>query len=254
VRRRLGRTASEDAALPPFFIVSADLHPCPYLPGQTACTPLRWPRTELEPSDFDRLLEEGDRRAGPVVYRTECPSCTACEPLRVPVSRFVPTKSQRRALRRNEDLRVVTRAPFTSDERLHLYNRHREERGLSHGEGPISASEYHLQYVESCVETREIAYYAGDRLIAVSILDVGERSASSVYHYFDPDEGKRSLGVFSVLKEISLCAEWGVDWYYLGLWVEQCSSLAYKSGYYPHQRRRGGAWHEYDADSAPSST
>jgi arginine-tRNA-protein transferase len=202
----------------------------------------------LTGEDFDVLLSEGDRRAGPVLYRTECPSCTACEALRIPVERLVLTKSQRRVFRLNErDIRIEVGDPISSPERVTLYNRHRDERGLARSEGPINAAEYHLQYVESCVETREVRYLLDDQLIAVSILDIGERSASSVYHYFDPSFGRRSLGVYSVLKEVELCRSWGMDWYYLGLWVGECASLAYKSIYHPHQRRRDGVWREYSS-------
>ena len=230
----------------PFFIVSADQHPCPYIEGQTACMPLRWPRVRLDGNDFDALLAEGDRRAGPVLYRTQCPSCSACEPLRIPVDRFTPTKSQRRVWKQNErDVQVEIGAPIASPDRVVLYNRHRDERGLARSETPINAAEYHLQYVESCVETREIRYLLDGQLVAVSILDVGEHSASSVYHYFDPSFSRRSLGVYSVMKEIELCRSWNMDWYYLGLWVGECTSLAYKSGYFPHQRRRDRVWREY---------
>jgi arginine-tRNA-protein transferase len=232
----------------PFFVVSADEHPCPYLEGQTACMPLRWPRVRLSGEDFDTLLSEGDRRAGPVLYRTQCPNCAACEALRIPVARFEPTKSHRRVWKLNErDVRVEVGPPLSSPERVALYNRHRDERGLARSEAPISVAEYHLQYVESCVETREIRYVLDGQLVAVSILDVGIRSASSVYHYFDPAFSRRSLGVYSVLKEMELCRSWNMDWYYLGLWVGECASLAYKSGYFPHQRLRGGVWREYAA-------
>jgi arginyl-tRNA--protein-N-Asp/Glu arginylyltransferase len=239
---------------PPFFIVSAEPHDCPYLPEQTACTPLRWPRAPLTPDNFDQLLSEGDRRAGPVLYRTQCPTCTACEALRIPVHRLIPSRSQRRVVKLNErDVCIDVGPPVATQERVDMYNRHRDERGLARSDNPINLAEYHLQYVESCVDTQEVAYSVGGRLVAVSILDVGAKAASSVYHYFDPAESRRSLGVYSVIKEVELCADWGLDWYYLGLWVERCASLAYKSVYHPHQRRRAGQWREYDASGAETA-
>ena len=234
-----------------FVVVSAEPYDCPYLPGQVACTPLRLPLGPLPGAAFDHLLAQGDRRAGPTLYRTQCASCTACEPLRVPTRGLAPSRSQRRVLRLNDaDVRVEVGAPQPTPERVALYNRHRSERGLARGEEPISVEEYRMHYVVSCVDTREIAYFVGSRLVAVSLLDVGQTSASSVYHYFDPDEGRRSLGVYSVLKEIALCAEWGLEWYYLGLWVEGCGSLRYKSSYYPHQRLRDGVWQDHAGPAA----
>jgi arginyl-tRNA--protein-N-Asp/Glu arginylyltransferase len=44
----------------------------------------------------------------------------------------------------------------------------------------------------------------------------------------------------------------GLEWYYLGFYVRDCSHLAYKAGYLPHERRIGGVWVPSDTDgSAP---
>ena len=61
---------------------------CPYLEGEISRTPLRWQVTPPSLEDFDVSLSEGDRRVGRMLYRTDCPSCNACEPIRVPVHLF----------------------------------------------------------------------------------------------------------------------------------------------------------------------
>lgn len=229
-----------------FIVVSNELHACPYLPGRVACTPLRFSTARLRHEEFDRLLAEGDRRAGPLLYRTECPECTACEALRVPVKRFAPTKSQRKVCKRNDgDVRVEVGPALADARRVEIYNRHRNERGLARADD-IDEETYRQHYVESCTDTREVRYFVGDKLIALSILDFGRTSVSSVYHCFDPDESWRSMGVYSVLKEVALCAEAGFDWYYLGLWVGDCANLSYKAQYYPHERLQGGVWKSYE--------
>lgn len=226
------------------MIVGEQPQPCPYLPQETARLPLRYPLSRITREAFDRLLDQGDRRSGPVLYRPTCPSCTACQAIRIPIARFVPTRSQRDALRKNRDLQVHLAPPEVTPRHLELYNRHKHERGLARDEGTSDAETYRLNLVESCVDTVEVRYELDGLLIAVSILDLGRRSASSVYHYFDPDHGRRSLGVFSVLKELELCAGLGMEWYYLGLWVEGCKALSYKASYLPHQRRIAGVWQE----------
>ena len=228
-----------------FRVVWDQMEACPYLPGQVARLPLRMPSRPLTPDELDTRLELGERRSGRMVYRTQCPSCSACEPLRVSVPRFTPTPSQRRTWRRNtESVRIEVGTPDLSEERLALYNRHKQERGLARSDEPLGPIGYRAWLVDSCVDSRELRYYVGDKLVGVSILDVGRTSASSVYHYFDPDEGRRSLGVYSVLREIAWCAEAGIDWYYLGLYVRDCTHLAYKASYNPHQRRIAGVWTE----------
>ena len=231
-----------------FRVVWDQLEACPYLPDQQARMPLRMPIAPMSPEDVDRRLALGERRTGRFVYRTQCPACKACEPLRVPVARFAPTASQRRALRRNADeVRMEVGPPAFSAERLLLYNRHKSERGLSRGDEPLGEASYRGWLVSTCVDTQEIRYLVGERLIGVSILDIGRTSASSVYHYFDPDASRRSLGVYSVLAEIAWCAARGLEWYYLGLYVRDCSHLAYKASYWPNQRRVAGRWREFSA-------
>lgn len=232
---------------PRFLVVHDEPHECPYLPGRVAVTPLRLATAPIPRATFDRLLADGERRAGPLLYRPQCPECSACEALRIPVRAYVPTKSQRKLLKRNADLRVEVGPAVATERRVELYNRHRNERGLARDED-ISLAGYRQHYVDSCADTREVRYWAGSKLVAVSVLDFGEDSCSSVYHYFDPDEGWRSLGVFSVVHEIALCAELGLEWYYLGLWVGDCASLAYKARYFPHERRSGGVWKAYTRD------
>jgi arginine-tRNA-protein transferase len=229
-----------------FFVVHDGQEPCPYLEGQTARMPLRVPYGGLiTPVLFDQMLEQGDRRSGPFYYRTQCPRCAACEPLRVRVARFQPSKSQRKVWRRNEgQVEVVVTEPTFSERHLEIYNRHKLERGLSRSGEEIDEQGYRMHLLESSVDSREVQYRVGGKLIAVSILDFGQTSCSSVYHCFDPDESDRSLGVYSVLKEIAYCAQQGVEWYYLGLYVAECKALRYKATYYPHQRKTGGVWKE----------
>ncbi len=216
---------------------------CPYLPGQTARMPLRAPPRRLTPEEVDEQLAAGDRRAGRLLYKPACPRCTACEPLRVPVAGFVPSKSQRRVWARNVDeITVSVVPPVIDDVRLGLFNRHNLERGLSRSGERMTATAYEQWFIDSICETVEVDYLDGPRLVAVSILDLGRTSASAVYHYFDPDASRRSLGVFSALSEMAWLRQQGKRWYYFGLYVPACPRLAYKAEYCPHERLVDGAW------------
>lgn len=231
-----------------FAVVHDETEPCPYLPDRVARMPLRLPLERVSPDVFDALLERGDRRFGPLFYRTLCPECVACEPIRVSVDRFRPSKTQRRVWRRNVgDVAVEVGEPRVTPRHLELFDRHRRERGLERSQEPTTEASYRFHLVDTCVDSREVRYLMNGRLIAVSILDVGRSGASSVYHYFDPDHASRALGVYSVLWEIAWCAARDLRWYYLGLYVADCGSLAYKARYRPHQRRIAGVW----SDSVP---
>ncbi len=228
-----------------FRVVWNEPEPCPYRQGQVARLPLRVPDRRLTGADLDRQLAEGDRRSGRLLYVPTCDACSACEPLRVDVQRFAPSRTQRRVWTRNHGALNVTAGPPVVDEaHMRLFNRHKLERGLSRSGEELTAAAYTQWLVDSCCRTVEVAYRDGERLIAVSVLDLGERDASSVYHYFDPDEERRSLGVFSALFEMAWLREQGFRWYYLGLYVSDCASLAYKANYNPHQRLVAGTWAE----------
>jgi arginine-tRNA-protein transferase len=224
--------------------------PCPYLEGQVAHLPLRLPEGPRIPSEvFDQMLEEGDRRTGPFFYRTACRTCSACEPIRIPVARFEPTKSQRRVRRKAEgQVEARLARPTFSERHLEIYNRHKRERGLSRSGEDIDRNAYRLHLLESPLDTREIRYLVGGQLVAFSILDFGATTCSSVYHCFDPDFSHLSLGVYSVLEEIAYCASRSIEWYYLGLYVADCKALRYKASYFPHQRKVNGVWIESIGD------
>ncbi len=234
-----------------FRVIWDQLDACAYREGFRARLPLRMPLRPIPPKSFDLLLQEGDRRSGRMLYRTECPECSACEPLRVPTDRFEPTRNQRRVARQNLDLEVAVGAPVCDAERLNLFNRHRMERGLARQERELPPEHYRAWLVDTCVPSVEVDYRLDGELIAVSVLDVGSASVSAVYHYFNPDHARRSLGVYSVLWELEWARLNAKPWYYLGFYVADCTKLRYKAGYYPHQRRVSGLWWEQAGIDAP---
>ncbi len=223
--------------------VDATPHDCPYLDGRTAVLPLRWYPQDIGAEAFDALLARADRRIGRHMYHPACPDCDECKGIRVPVADFQPSKSQRRVWRKNQDLKVTVGPPRVDPVRLDLFNRHKLERGLATRR--TSAREYAGWLVHSCVRTVETCYWLGEALVAVGIVDLGRRAASSVYFYFDPDRSDRSLGVFSVMAELHWARRLGLSWYYLGLYVEGCAHLNYKARYFPHERLDGGCWRRF---------
>ena len=98
---------------PQEIVVFDTPHPCSYLPGRTARLPYRHPVEKLTPDQFDERLAEGDRRRGVFLYRTQCPQCHACQPIRLDVESFRPDATQRRMQRRGDALLTVC-----DDERL----------------------------------------------------------------------------------------------------------------------------------------
>jgi len=227
------------------LLIDQTPHACPYIEGQTAVLPTRWYADDISGPAFDVLLSESDRRVGRTLYRPTCPDCSACEAIRLPIRGLRLSRSQLRCWKRNSDLRVTVGRPIVDDARLDLFNRHKLERGLS--KESTSASHYANWLAVSCVETVETRYWLDDELIAVGILDVGSKSASSVYFYFDPDHAKRGLGTYSVLADCAWLRDKGLEYYYLGLYVGECSHMSYKARFLPHERRVKGRWVQFAA-------
>jgi arginine-tRNA-protein transferase len=240
---RLIRSHPPLAGDPPERLVLDELIRCPYLPGRTARLPLRLPARRLRPLELTQRLTAGDRRQGFLLYRPSCPSCRACEAIRIDVERFQPNQTQRRVFRKSEALLQTTIGrPTLSAEKVALYNRHKVERGLLTSDGLIDADGYEQFLVDSCTDTLELAYRYQGELIGVAVADRAADALSAVYCFYDPSYAHLSPGVYSILKQLDLCRAWGLRYLYLGLYVADCSSMAYKARYLPHERLIDGEW------------
>ncbi|MFA6857252.1 MAG: arginyltransferase [Treponema sp.] len=214
---------------------------------------------------FDSLLAEGFRRADDFVYRADCPDCRQCIPIRIAVPDFKPSKSQRRVLSHNGDITIhITQNPadFITAEKVELYStynrRHNPCETMAPGESRAELMQ--MNGVHACASGTDVrAFYSGTfnmeyrlkadgnspgKLIGVGIVDAGADSLSSNYFYYDisPETMKRSIGTYSILREIDLCRRLGFGWYYLGYWLAGCRKMVYKSAYNPHQLFTGGIW------------
>jgi leucyl-tRNA---protein transferase len=235
------------AAEPPELVVYDEPGPCSYLAGRTWRLPLRLPVRMLTRDEFGTRLAEGDRRQGRLLYRTACPSCSACEPIRLEVGRFTPSRTQRRVLREGDrNIRVELGPVEVSDDRVLLYNLHKHGRDLSSGETFTDIDAYRAFLGESCCESFEMRYYVGSERIGIAIVDRADDSLSAVYFYWNPRCAWLSPGTYSILKQLELCERMGLDHLYLGLYIAECPSMAYKGRFLPHQRMIDGEWRRFD--------
>ena len=56
---------------------------------------------------YERLLRKGYRRYHSLVYQNKCQNCRECIPIRIHAKDFIPSKSQRKILRINQDVEVT---------------------------------------------------------------------------------------------------------------------------------------------------
>lgn len=233
---------------PPELVVYDREQACPYLRERTSRLPLRLPSRPLSHAELDERLVRGDRRQGFVLYKPQCPSCNACEAIRIDVQRYELNSSQRRILRRGDrDLTMKRGTPIVDQRRVDIYNAHKAGRGLRDGQPPIDADGYRDFLVASCCDTFELAYYAGSTLVGVAIVDRAENALSAVYCCYDPAFSRYGIGTYSILKQLQACREMGLEFLYLGLYISECSTMAYKATFLPHQRLLSGRWQDFEA-------
>jgi arginine-tRNA-protein transferase len=205
----------------------------------------------VTPEQLDALLGAGMRRAGVFLYHAACSHCSACEPSRVDVDRFEWTRSWRRIRNRGDRLLEVSLAPAsTTPEKLALFNLHRAERDLASEETPYGIDDYESFLVETCCEhTLEMQFRLSGELIAVSVIDCGEKSVSAVYTYFNPEYSKLSPGTYAILKQIEFCQSTKRQFVYLGMYVAANRHLSYKGRFRPQQRWVDCKWIDIHSDS-----
>lgn len=232
---------------PPVLLVHDGTSECPYLPERIARTPMQYPIRPLTADEVDRRLAAGYRRQGVLLYNVECPTCHACEPIRLRADTFLPNRTQRRIYRRASELLDIEIGPLEySDERLALYNRHKFERGLARSELPMSPDGYRSFLVDRCCDAFEIRYLRDGELVGIAVTDRGRTSLSAVYTYYDPALEPLSPGVFSILTQVEITRRWGMSFMYLGLYIEGSEHMRYKGTYLPHERLVEGQWRSFE--------
>ncbi|TWU65837.1 arginyltransferase [Crateriforma conspicua] len=223
---------------------------CPYLPDQIARMPLQLPVVPIDPGFTDWTLDRGYRRSGDFVYRTRCGECQECQPTRIRVDDFRWTRSFRRVFKRGQrDLIQHWDRPVVTEDRVNLFNRHRTVRGLDHTDEAVDSHAYHAFLISSFGQVDEWSVWDGDRLIGISIVDVGQDCLSAVYTMFDPDYSRYSLGTYAILQQIVRAQREKLSFVYLGMYVKDNPHLNYKARFGPQERLRDEAWSTFDRET-----
>ncbi len=217
-------------------------HTCSYLPEQQAVQAFIDPALELNPRIYSLLSRQGFRRSGNFIYRPQCGECQACIPVRLPVAEFRLSRSQKRIVKRNRDLRVEMEPATVREDDYKLYERYIT---LRHPDGdmyPPSFQQYRKFLLADWCPSLFLRFYEGDSCIAVMVADQLDDGLSAVYSFFEPDQNRRSLGSLSILQLIAAAKESNLAYVYLGYYVRDCHKMSYKINYRPLEIYKQGRW------------
>jgi arginine-tRNA-protein transferase len=163
-------------------------------------------------------------------------------PVRVEASRFVPNRTQRRCLKRNQHLSARFLPLDFKEEHYELYRSYLGSRHAGGGMDRDGPDQYTQFLLSSNVDSVLVEFRDGDELVMISVIDQIDDGISAVYTFFDPARDKDSLGVYGVLWQIELAKRLELPYLYLGYWIAESRKMAYKKQYPPLEGLVDGRW------------
>jgi len=241
-------TTQFGSKFPQFYITAPSR--CPYLDGRyekKVFTHLMGENADLM---NNALTHGGFRRSQNIAYRPACDDCNACVSVRVPVDRFQETRSFRRIVKQNRDIKRTTRPAIATEEQFSLLRSYLDQRHIDGGMSDMTALDYASMVEDTPVNTSIVEYRRRQpldveekgELIAVALTDRLEDGLSMVYSFFDAEEASRSLGSFMILDHIHQAKALGLPYVYLGYWVEGSRKMAYKARFRPVEALQPDGW------------
>ncbi|MCA3488371.1 MAG: arginyltransferase [Rhodobacter sp.] len=232
---------------PQFYVTAPQA--CPYLEGRMERKLFTALQGEHAQRLNDTLSKQGFRRSQNVLYRPSCAECSACISARIRVDDFVPSRTQRRVLRRNAHLARHATSPWATEDQYALFRSYLDRRHADGGMADMDIFEFAAMIEETPIRSRIIEYARpngpqenGRRLAAVCLTDLLDDGLSMVYSFYDPDLMDASLGTYVVLDHIAIAREAGLPYVYLGYWVPGSRKMGYKAKFNALEIYKGGQW------------
>ena len=239
-------TDQKTARLPQFFLTPGG--PCPYLPGRVERKVFARLSGSLAQPLNEALTHSGFRRSQMIAYRPACEGCSACVSVRIVVKDFEPSRGQKRTMRRNADL-VRREVPAEATrEQFALLRTYLDSRHAGGGMSDMGLFDYVAMVEETPVSTHIVEYRKkteGDEqgaLMACALTDVLRDGLSMVYSFYHPGDIARSLGSAMILDHVEAARARGLDYVYLGYWIEGSEKMDYKARFKPLEALGQEGW------------
>jgi arginine-tRNA-protein transferase len=172
---------------------------------------------------------------------------------------FSPTASQRKLIRRNQDLEVSACKPMTTHEQYQLLRRYLAQRHPGGGMAEMDEHDFADMVEQTTVDTFVVEYREPSdgtrpgRLVGACLSDRQADGLSMIYSFFDVGpEARKGLGTYIILDHIMRAARANLPFVYLGYWVDGSERMKYKTGFQPLERLARDGWKRMnDLDCEP---
>ncbi len=221
---------------------------CGYLPDKLAQSLIAAPHHLVNAQVYSGLIQQGFRRSGKFAYRPHCEHCNACIPVRMVLSKFAPTRSQKRAFKQHSDLTAHIMPVSYHQNHFELYAsyqalRHAEAEMVNQAETKDEAEQYRQFLCESNVESLMVEFRnAENQIKIVSVIDVVSDGVSAVYTFYDASEIKASYGTYTIMWLAEWAKSLNLPYLYLGYWIESSKKMSYKQAFNPQEKLMDGEW------------
>lgn len=222
-------------------LLRTESHDCSYLDNAIATTEFVSPEENIDLQTYQAINDAGFRRSGAHFYRPSCSSCRECKALRVLVKDFSASRSQKRILKKNADLEIRIAPTPDADRYFELYQNYIDARHQDGDMYPPNREQFDNFICTSNTWTRFIEFYT-DELVMVAVCDFLPRGLSAIYSFFDPEYSGNSLGSYAILAQIDIAKKLGLEYLYLGYWIEESEKMNYKSRYNPSEILENRDW------------
>ena len=224
-------------------------HACSYLDQHSAQFAYIHPDVPLNTHLYSQLIAQGFRRSGSHVYQPHCTTCKKCVAVRLAVDDFQASRQQRRTIKNNADIQVNIKPAIFEQAHFDLYLRYQQNRHTDSNMASATKDDYINFLSSEWCNTLFVEFSCAGELAGVAVVDLLDNALSAVYTFFDPKFSQRSLGVYAVLWQIEHAKSLGLDWLYLGYWIEKCQKMSYKTNYQPLQGLIDKEWRDYNSDT-----
>jgi arginine-tRNA-protein transferase len=224
----------------PLFLTTES--PCNYLDQRNSQSAFVHPSFQLNTLLYSQLIAQGFRRSGNEVYRPHCHNCSECIASRLLVNKFIPSKNQKRCLKKNQLTTVKIKPAQFEQAHYDMYMRYQQHKHEESGMANSTQEDY-INFLSSrWCNTLFVEFSIKNELAAVAIVDLLENALSAVYTFFEPKFSSYSLGNYAVLWQQNHANSLGLEFIYLGFWIKNCQKMSYKTQYQPIEGFINNSW------------